>query len=323
MTSTERGLGVVPEHLALFTAICVAAALVVCAARPAGARQVSTNPRAVVVTGRVVSQAGQPVADAVVTIAKAHVEVRTSDAGQFKVRLPEGDYLIRVTHPDFRPADLTITVRAIPLPIEITLAPSVVRYEENIVVRAVRAEDTAPVTMANLARAEIVQRNVGQEIPFLLKELPSLTQYADAGSSTGYSYLSLRGIQQTRLNMTLDGVPLNEPEDSAVYFSDYGDLAASIDSVQVQRGVGTSSVGAASYGGSINFASIDPTATKGIGAEFGMGSFGTRRVALTLNSGRVGPDCTALRQGVLSRDRWLPGSFRRGAGRPVLRRHAP
>ena len=289
-TSIERGLGVVPGHLALFTAVCVAAALVVCAARPAGARQVSTNPRAVVATGRVVSQAGQPVADAVVTVAKAHVEVRTSDAGQFELRLPEGDYLIRVTHPDFRPVDVTITARAGQNPIEITLMASLVRYEESIVVRAVRAEDAAPLTMANLARSEIVQRNVGQEIPFLLKELPSLTQYADAGSSTGYSYLSLRGIQQTRLNMTLDGVPLNEPEDSAVYFSDYGDLAASIDSVQVQRGVGTSSVGAASYGGSINFASIDPTETKGLGAEFGMGSFGTRHVALTLNSGRVGPD---------------------------------
>ena len=187
--------------------------------------------------------------------------------------------------------------------------------------RAVRAEATSPMTTVNLPRAEIDQRNYGQEIPFLLKEQPSLTQYADAGSGTGYCYLSLRGIQQTRLNMTLDGVPLNEPEDSAVYFSNYGDLAASIDSVQVQRGVGTSGVGAASYGGSINFASVDPSAdVPRQPPRSGRARSAPRRAALTLNSGTVGTEPRLLRPRVLPRHRRLPRQPAREAARPLPRR---
>ena len=92
MTPTEHGLGVVPEQLTRFAVICMAATLIVCAARPAAARQVSSSPQAIVVTGRVVSQGGQPVAGAVVTIATAQVEVRTNTAGQFDVRLAAGHH---------------------------------------------------------------------------------------------------------------------------------------------------------------------------------------------------------------------------------------
>ena len=253
------------------------------------------------VEGVVLSAAGDPVAGARVTAGAPPAEAWTDDRGRYRLRLPEGEHVLRVTHPSFVPAAVTIRVGpdgvsrgAAPGQftavgsLEVRLEPLPFRFEENVVVRAVRAEPTAPVTTTDLPRSEIEGRNFGQEIPFLLKAQPSLTQYADAGAEAGYSYLTLRGIQQTRINMTLDGVPLNEPEDSAVYFSNYADLAASIDSVQIQRGVGTSSVGAASYGGSINFASVDPGPDPGIAAEAIGGSFGTRRVAVTANSGTVG-----------------------------------
>ena len=112
------------------------------------------------------------------------------------------------------------------------------RFAEEVVVAAVRADAEAPITKRDLDRAEIEARNTGQEMPFLLKEVPSVTQYSDSGSSTGYSYMYLRGIPQTRMNVTLDGVPLNEPEDSAFYFANFGDFANAIESLQVQRGVG-------------------------------------------------------------------------------------
>ena len=80
-------------------------------------------------------------------------------------------------------------------------------------------------TKRDLDRGEIEGPNTGQEMPFLLKDVPSVTQYSDSGSSTGYSYIYLRGIPQTRMNVTLDGVPLNEPEDSAFYFANFGDFA--------------------------------------------------------------------------------------------------
>src|SRR5262245_37020119 len=126
-------------------------------------------------------------------------------------------------------------------------------------------------------------------MPFLLKDVPSVTQYSDAGNGSGYAYLFLRGIPQTRLNVTLDGVPLNEPEDSALYFVDFADFASSLESLQVQRGVGTSSVGTASYAGSVNFASVDLAERARLEGRVGTGSFGTTRATLGLQSGVIGP----------------------------------
>jgi iron complex outermembrane receptor protein len=241
------------------------------------------------VTGVVQTASGTPVAGVHLSVEANGREAWTDDQGRYVLRLPPGDYVLHITHPSYEPVTRTVRVGAGLAPLDIRLDPSPYRFEENVVVRAVRAEPTAPVTTSNLRRTEIGQLNYGQEVPFLLKEQPSLTEYADAGSASGYSYLSLRGIQQTRLNMTLDGVPLNEPEDSAVYFSDYADLAASIDSVQIQRGVGTSTVGAASYGGSINFATVDPKPQPEVSADAVGGSFGTRRVGVAVHSGTVGP----------------------------------
>jgi iron complex outermembrane recepter protein len=125
-------------------------------------------------------------------------------------------------------------------------------------------------------------------MPFLLQQVPSVTQYADSGTPSGYSYIYLRGIPQTRMNVTLDGMPINEPEDSAFYFSNFGDLADAVDSIQVQRGVGTSSVGAASFVGSINFASAAFTDPPGVVVRMGAGSFGGTRLNATVNTGNLG-----------------------------------
>ncbi len=125
-------------------------------------------------------------------------------------------------------------------------------------------------------------------MPFLLSQVPSVTQYADSGAPAGYSYIYLRGIPQTRMNVTIDGMPINEPEDSAFYFSNFGDLANAVDSIQVQRGVGTSSVGAASFVGSINFASATLAERAGATVRLGTGSFGQQRFGATVNSGEIG-----------------------------------
>ncbi len=146
----------------------------------------------------------------------------------------------------------------------------------------------APISKRDIPRTEIEARNYGQEMPFLLQQIPSITQYSDSGAPAGYSYIYLRGIPQTRMNVTIDGMPINEPEDSAFYFSNFGDFANAVDSIQVQRGVGTSSVGAASFVGSINFASAAFTDRPGATVRIGTGSFGSQRLSAALNSGHLG-----------------------------------
>jgi iron complex outermembrane receptor protein len=148
-----------------------------------------------------------------------------------------------------------------------------------------QADKLTPVTYQNIKGADLKMRSTGQEPSFLLSELPSMTVYSDAGNTQGYSYFRMRGIDQTRINMTLDGVPLNEPEDQGAYFSNYPDIFNSVSKIQVQRGVGTTKNGVASYGGSIQL--FAPNLRESKKATFGVnfGSFNTRRTFAEFASG--------------------------------------
>jgi len=238
------------------------------------------------VGGVVRSAAGAPVPGAAVR-ADGGAPVQTGADGRFSLDLARGRHALRVSHPGYAEATKALDVAGPLSSLDIRLVP-LPRFAEEVVVAAVRADAEAPMTKREMSRREIESLNTGQEMPFLLKEVPSLTQYADSGSSTGYSYIYLRGIPQTRMNVTLDGVPLNEPEDSAFYFANFGDFANAIESLQVQRGVGTSAVGAASFAGSINFASIDLKDKTAADVRLGGGSFGTSRVSAAVHSGRLG-----------------------------------
>lgn len=157
---------------------------------------------------------------------------------------------------------------------------------ERVTVSAVRAGNTAPISAEVVSRRQIQDRSFGQEPPLLLANTPSFTSYAEQGGYSGYSYIRLRGIDQTRINLTLDGIPLNDPEDEVFYFADLPDFMNSMESVQIQRGVGTSTNGTASYGGSINFESVSLTGTpRGGHLQLGTGAWNTRRGAVDYASG--------------------------------------
>ena len=156
---------------------------------------------------------------------------------------------------------------------------------EGVQVSAIRGP-AAPVSAKTIDRVEIQRHYTGQETPILLQAAPGITAYSESGSASNYSYMRLRGMDQTRINLTLDGIPLNEPEDQSLYFSNFPDFANSIASVQVQRGVGSSTPGTASYAGSVNFESV-PIASVGRGAEVQLttGSFNTTRGSAVYQTG--------------------------------------
>ncbi len=129
---------------------------------------------------------------------------------------------------------------------------SAVKIKE-VIILGIRASDKIPVTKTNISKTDIAKSYYAEETPMFLKGQPNITVSSDGGNTQGYTYFRLRGIDQTRINMTLEGVPLNEPEDQGAYTSNYPDFLSSIQSIQIQRGVGTSSNGVSSYGGSINF----------------------------------------------------------------------
>jgi len=160
-----------------------------------------------------------------------------------------------------------------------TADSSRVQRLERVTISSVRGNGAAPISQKTLTHADLAPRYFGQDVPLLLQGAdPSLTAYAETGNFWGYSYIRLRGVDQSRINLTIDGIPLNDPEDEVLYFADFPDLASSIASVQVQRGVGTTSNGTAAFGGSINMETVPLASTPG-GTEVQAegGSFGSIR----------------------------------------------
>lgn len=223
----------------------------------------------------------QPIAGAMVSIENRE-SILTGADGRFRLEVPGGTYVARVSRSGFQTQSIHLTTGE---EASIILQPALA---ESIVVSGIRAEPATPVTKTDVSRAEIEKSYYGQDIPMLLRDTPSINAYAEGGvGGAGYSYLTLRGISSTRLNFTLDGVPLADSEDMAAYFVDFPDLAHSLESIQVQRGVGTSTVGSAAFGGSINLESVALTSTPSTSVWLGGGSFGTKLASVGYQSGNL------------------------------------
>lgn len=155
-------------------------------------------------------------------------------------------------------------------------------------VRATRAGVRAPFTKTNIRKAEIEQRNLGQDLPFLLNQTPSVVVNSDAGNGVGYTGIRVRGTDATRINITLNGIPFNDAESQGSFFVNLPDLASSASSIQIQRGVGTSSNGPGAFGATVNLSTVE--ANDKAYAEFNnsYGSFNTWKNTLRLGTGKVG-----------------------------------
>lgn len=150
---------------------------------------------------------------------------------------------------------------------------------KEITIYGIRTDVISPINETTINSDKISNSYIGEDIPVILNfKSPSITYYSDAGTQTGYMYYRLRGIDQTRINVTLNGVPLNEPEDQGAYFNNYIDFSSFVNSMQIQRGVGTSSNGTSSYIGSINI-ETPKIENKSILLERGLGSWNTYRLS--------------------------------------------
>lgn len=156
---------------------------------------------------------------------------------------------------------------------------------KEVTVSSVRAKDKNPITYTNVSKEEIAPRNLGQDIPVLLQYLPSVVSTTDAGNGVGYTYMRVRGSDGSRINVTLNGVPFNDSESQGTFFVNLPDFASSLESVQLQRGVGTSTNGAGAFGASLNMAtkSYQEKAYAEISNSFG--SFNTRKHTLSFGTG--------------------------------------
>jgi len=156
---------------------------------------------------------------------------------------------------------------------------------QEITVTSLRATDKSPVAYSNLDKETLSKTNLGQDIPYLLAQTPSFVASSDAGTGIGYTNFRIRGTDAARINITINGIPYNDPDEQGAYWVDVPDLASSIENLQVQRGVGTSTNGAGAFGANISM-QTENYATKASGEiSTSYGSFNTQKATVKASSG--------------------------------------
>ncbi len=154
-------------------------------------------------------------------------------------------------------------------------------------VKSIRVSEQAPFAKTNISKAQIALNNVGQDLPFLLENTPSVVVHADAGIGVGYTGIRIRGTDATRINFTLNGIPYNDPESMGTFFVNIPDFSSSVNSIQIQRGVGTSTNGAGAFGASVNLMTNDYNPKAYLSLQNSAGSFNSFKNNLVFGSGLI------------------------------------
>lgn len=229
-------------------------------------------------------QTGQPLEGASIWTENFGRGTVSDQNGDFKLpKLVAGDIQLRVS---FLGYDGFREVISIPYAGELIISlQSKDLLSEEFIVSATRASQSTPTTFTNVDKSEIAKRNLGQDIPILLNFTPSVVSFSDAGAGVGYTGLRIRGSDQTRINATVNGIPLNDAESHGVFWVNMPDFASSVDNVQIQRGVGTSTNGAAAFGASLNFQTDTRQDDAYAQVDNGFGSFNTWRHTVKAGTG--------------------------------------
>lgn len=227
------------------------------------------------------------------TLAGAHILLEntfktaiSSATGEFRLSGLKADfYQLRISYMGYETYSSEIKLIQ-DITLQISLKPSAIMGSE-VIVTATRAAENSPTTYSTVTRKEIEQVNLGQDLPYLLQTSPSVVTTSDAGTGIGYSNIRIRGTDLTRINVTINGIPLNDSESHGVWWVDLPDFASSAESIQIQRGVGTSTNGAAAFGASINIRTDDPEAAPYSEVSTSAGSFDTYKLTFKAGTGLI------------------------------------
>ena len=160
---------------------------------------------------------------------------------------------------------------------------------QEVVVKGVRAQKNAPYAVENIRKGDLsTHAKTGRELPFLFAQTPGVTAWSENGLGTGTTYMRIRGAGDSRINVTLDGVPLNSPEDQCVFWANMNSYGTLLGSVQIQRGVGTSTNGDGAFGGTVALASATPLPTPSLEVTGSYGSYNTWNAGLNFSTGLLG-----------------------------------
>ncbi|PJB12658.1 MAG: TonB-dependent receptor [Flavobacteriales bacterium CG_4_9_14_3_um_filter_40_17] len=233
-------------------------------------------------SGTVLDRNLSPLGNANILVQNTAYATFTDEKGQFVLQLPQGNYTLILSYLGNKKTETValsedLVLNAVFENIDIEL--------QEVMVSSTRAGSKDPMTFVNIGKEALGKRNLGQDIPILLNNQTAVVSTSDNGSGVGYTGLRVRGSDATRVNVTINGVPYNDAESQATFWVDIPDFVSSVENVQIQRGVGTSTNGAGAFGASINFLS-DAVSTRPYAEVSGsFGSFDTRKATAKFSTG--------------------------------------
>ncbi len=220
---------------------------------------VSAAQSQTILSGQITGTDGTALSGANVWIPELKRGDASDAAGRYRIEdISPGSYTIRVSFVGYAPLSQQIELKAgeDQKTVDLQMTERSTTLDE-LLVKATRADERTPITFENLDKEEIQKANLGQDVPFLLRWTPSAVVTSDAGAGIGYTGIRIRGSDPTRINVTINGIPLNDAESQGVFWVNLPDFLTSTSNIQIQRGVGTSTNGAGAFGASINLSTVE------------------------------------------------------------------
>lgn len=238
-----------------------------------------------VLKGEVTDENGDPLQGAHVVLEEALIGVFTDGDGKYSFgTVKRNQVTIRSTYLGYEKFSSEVVLSSGENVVPISMKP-LPYVTDEVVVTATRLSPKAPATFQNIDKKELEKLNMGQDLPFLLNWTPSLVATSDAGAGVGYTGMRIRGSDQTRINVTVNGIPINDSESQGVFWVNMPDLASSLSSIQIQRGLGSSTNGSGAFGASVNLETNNAEPLAGGAIDNSYGSFNTRKHTVEFNSG--------------------------------------
>lgn len=239
------------------------------------------------VSGTVKSISGEAISNVKITVEGQYSGTFTNEKGEYSItQLKDGEYVLKTTSYGYEDSKSSVVIAGKDVILDLSISLSSLMIEE-MQVAATRAGEKTPTTYSNLGKEQIANSNYGQDLPYLLNTTPSTVVTSDAGSGVGYTGVRIRGVDPTRTNVTINGIPINDAESHGTFWVNMPDFASSTDNIQVQRGVGTSSNGAAAFGASINVKSDNIEKKAYAMLDNSIGSFNTLKTTVKAGTGLI------------------------------------
>lgn len=238
------------------------------------------------ITGKITDNNQKPLPGATIKLRNKKTAVLSDANGNYTIsNLPAGKIVIVASYVGYQTEEKTIDLTS-NTTANITLN-TLTFLTDEVVVSATRASKNSATTYRNLDKTELAKNNLGQDLPYLLNQTPSVVVSSDGGTGIGYTGMRIRGSDATRINVTVNGIPLNDAESQGSFFVNLPDLASSVDNIQIQRGVGTSTNGAGSFGGSLNIQTTTRRDSAYAELNNTAGSYNTWKNTINLGTGLI------------------------------------